>query len=142
MNNPFSSAVTDGLKSAEHAKANTIEIRNIVSLMSAAVADTTDGKVNIKLIQDELKKISIDIFAAKIKFNYSLDLISTKNPAYSFRIAELDIPETGYPCVVKERFVEFSCKDKEALIDILRSLLASSVVGKEIIRLRDVTPTS
>lgn len=144
--NEFSASVVKGISAAEEAQRSLYEITSVIKRMAAAVEDATDGKVKVVRSQVSIGDTTTNIARALLQIGtaaepgkkiHVLTLQSAKNAAEKKEIARLDIPTSGYPCVVIRGANRETCFDEKSLVEALKELLESPEVGKAIATLRE-----
>lgn len=150
--NEFSASIMKGLTAAAEAERDKAEIAAVIKRLSVAIEETTNGKVKVirQTIPAILTTTSVVEALAQIGGSSqavrridTLSLQSANKSTDKHEIARLDIPPSGYPCVVIRGANRETCYDEKSLVAALQELLESPEVGKLLAKLQeDADPSS
>lgn len=134
----FSAAVRAGLNSAEAAKRNLQEIKEILKSLSDTVEDATEGKVRVRLrtgldavAEGAWEAVSSFLLAKKMFDSIVVEGTSSAK-ARKIEVAQFQQSTTGFPCTVSVSSDEYVCTDGESLVNVLSKIFQSTQVGMAI----------
>ncbi len=146
--NAFAKAIETGLEQARKAEVDITGVKQVVSELSTAMEDATDGRLKVVLskpgsegfvvsvatvVRDAFEQQQGLIFADR---RYVLEIYRIAD-AKSVSLAELELRPSVFPCLVTFDRQRTSCDELSALRTTLTEVLASPTTGRAILMLQE-----
>lgn len=142
--NIFLQAIEQSIESSRQAEENKNEIYEVIELLASAIMQKTGGIATIDIAERSRRIPAHHKNASTIGAAIALGgLLGFKNEEYSaicivkasdasviHEIAEWEIHEKGYPCILNSGKTSATCHDKESLMYALAEALQQTSVGK------------
>jgi hypothetical protein len=133
----FTESFNTGIKSAQKADENRIEIRSVFDELNNQLNEPTDGRIKISRVKfyESTNPFKVSFLVPK-KFYWAIAAENPKAEQESTKeLAKWDMNRAGYPCKITLGNDDLYCEDKESLEYGLSQILQDSVVGETLSKL-------